>query len=226
MKYSFLFFPLLFSSFLFSQMAIVKDKDGWTNLRKSANAHSEIIYKVYENEVFWLGYNVTDSMLKHQEWIPVLIPKNKFSFHQTLQPYISGFIHRSRLMLLDELEEYAGNDFSFQYFTSPFDSTHKIIDTINKTCFTRINGRPIWGTDGNLPKTQVDSIAINLNGTDLHLHHIFYSDIYECTNNFTIYKSGDIFFVYQYNSDGAGFYEILWVFNEKGLMQRLIDNVI
>lgn len=44
-------FVLTFQSF-FGQVATIQDSDGWTNIHKSPNGKSEIIHKIYENEVF------------------------------------------------------------------------------------------------------------------------------------------------------------------------------
>ena len=41
---------------------------------------------------------------------------------------------------------------------------------------------------------------------------------------FFIYKNGADYFVHQTNSDGAAYYEIVWVLNEKGLKQRLVGS--
>jgi hypothetical protein len=54
----------------------------------------------------------------------------------------------------------------------------------------------------------------------------FYEDIYEYTNSFKIYKNADNYFVYQWNSDGAGAYQIVWVFTKAGLKQRLVGSII
>lgn len=35
------------------QIAIIQDKDGFTNIRLKPNANAEIIYTISKNEVFW-----------------------------------------------------------------------------------------------------------------------------------------------------------------------------
>lgn len=89
-----------------------------------------------------------------------------------------------------------------------------------------IDGRPIWGADGELPKVEVVDINITIDGNEVPIHKVFFSDIYECTNNFEVYKNGDTYFVYQRNSDGAGSYEIVWVLDKTGLKQRLVGTII
>ena len=85
---------------------------------------------------------------------------------------------------------------------------------------------PIWGTDGGLPKTEVVDIKVTIAGNEVPIHKVFYADIYECTNDFEVYKKGETYFVYQRNSDGAGSYEIVWVLDKNGLKQRLVGTII
>ena len=207
----------------FGQVAIIQDPDGWTNVRKTPDGKSEIILKVHENEVFWYDYEETD---QKQDWISIYMPKNDYCLCKSEPNYIVGFIHKSRLLPLEKLYSYQDKDFSFRYALSDFDSTNRIIDKQDEKWVTAINGRPVWGTDGNFPKTQVDNIEIKIDGRVIEIHKVFYSDIYECDNEWSIYKNGDTYFVHQWNSDGAGAYEIVWVFDKNGLKQRLVGTMI
>ena len=40
-----------------------------------------------------------------------------------------------------------------------------------------------------------------------------------------VYRSGDTYFVQQWNSDGAGAYELVWVLTKEGLQPRLVGNI-
>lgn len=207
----------------FGQVATIQDPDGWTNVRKAPDGNSEIILKVYENEVFWYGYEKTD---KEQDWISVYIPKNDYCLGKSDSNYIVGFIHKSRLLPLEKLKEYTGNDFTFEYQLSDFDSTNRIIDKQDGKWVTAIDGRPVWGTDGNFPRTQVDDIKVIIGEQEINIHEVFYSDIYECDNRISIYRNGNTYFAHQWNSDGAGAYEIVWVLDKNGLKQRLVGTMI
>ena len=159
---------------------------------------------------------------QNQEWISVFIPKNDYCLGNTEPSYIIGYIHSSRILPLDNLQKYTGNDFFFEYKLSEFDSTNRIIDKQDGKWVVAIDGRPAWGTDGNYPKVQVDDITLIINGKEINIHKVFYSDIFECDNQMLIYKNDETFFVHQWNSDGAGTYEIVWVFDQNGLKQRLV----
>ena len=207
----------------FGQVATIQDPDGWTNVRKSPDGKSEIIQRVYENDLFWYDYEEAD---QQKEWISIYIPKNDYSLGKSEPGYIVGFIHKSRLLPLENLQRYTGNDFTFEYELSDFDSTDRIIDKQDRKWITAIDGRTAWGTDGNFPKTQVDDIRVKIDGQEIEINKVFYSDIYECDNEISIYKNGDTYFVNQWNSDGAGAYEIVWVLDKNGLKQRLVGTMI
>jgi hypothetical protein len=66
---------------------------------------------------------------------------------------------------------------------------------------------------------------VTLKEQDINIHKVFYSDIYECNKNFSIYKNKESYMVYQWNSDGAGAYQVVWVFSNKGLEQRLVGSM-
>ena len=212
----------LIIQYSFGQVATIQDSDGWTNVRKEPTANSEIILKLYENEVFWFDYEPTD---KEQDWILVRIPKNKFSLGQNEPDLITGFIHKSRLLPIEKMEKYSGKDFLFKYEFSNFDSTNRIVDKQDGKWVIAIDGRPVWGTDGDVPNTIVNNIIVKIENKNITIHKVFYSDIYEVNDRFEVYKNGQTYFVYQWNSDGAGFYEIVWVLDKNGLQQRLVGAI-
>ncbi|WP_210462323.1 hypothetical protein [Rufibacter roseolus] len=212
---------LLTSAVAEAQVAIINDKDGFTNVREQPNGQSEIIYRISNNEVFWYGEEEDKG-----EWVTVYIPKNKFSFSSTQLDYLQGFIHKSRLLHLEKVQSYKGTDFSFEYVIEPFALKNRIVDKQEGKWVTAIDGRPVWGTDGNFPRTQVKDIKVKIAGRPIVLSKAFFEDIYECTNTFKIYQNGDTYFVYQWNSDGAGSYQIVWVFTKTGLKQRLVGSMI
>lgn len=204
------------------QVAIIQDPDGWTNVRKEPNGQSEIIHKIFENEVFWFDYEETDEI---QDWVSIFIPKNKFSLGKSEPYFITGFIHKTRLLPLENLQKNTGDDLIFRYELTSFNPTNRIIEKKDSKWIVAIDGRPVWGADGELPKVEVKDVAVKIKGIRIDIHKAFYSDIYECTNAFSVYKKGETYFVYQWNSDGAGAYQIVWVLDKNGLQQRMVGSM-
>lgn len=213
---------LLTAAMATAQVAIIQDKDGYTNVREKPNGQSQVIHKLYSNEVFWYDY---DEGRDTGEWVPVYIPKNSFSFSSIYPDYLEGFIHKSRLQPLDKIQPYKGTDIRFEYHLEPFSLNNRIVDRYNGAV-TAIAGRRVWGADGDFPKTQVKEVNAIVEGKKIEINKALYSDIFECTNSFNIYRNGNTYFVYQWNSDGAGAYQLVWVFTKDGLKQRLAGSMI
>ena len=207
----------LITQLSFGQVATIQDPDGFTNIRKAANGQSEIIHKIYQGEVFWYNYEAIE---EDKQWIPVYIPQND-SLHE-----IEGFIHISRLLILDKANEYSGKDFYFKYHLSPYDSTNREIVKSEGRWIVTIDGHRPWGIDGDPPHVQVDSIDIKINGEKIKIKEQYFQDVFEVSNDFKVIKTGQYFIVYQMNSDGAGGYCLAWVFDKNGLKQKLVGTLI
>lgn len=200
-----------------AQVAVIDDKDGYTNVRQEPDGKSEVIRKIMEGEVFFVGKETNG-------WRTVHLPFDKFSEDIIRRGTIRGYVHSSRIRMLEKMPKYAGNDCSFQYVTIPFSKDGKTIQMEGDTYVDRINQDFFWGTDGALPKVEVKALNITLEGKKIEVPDTLLKDIYEVSEAFDCYKIGDTYYVVQGNSDGAGYYEIVWVFNRNGLLQRLVGN--
>lgn len=199
-----------------SQFAIIDDDDGFTNVRLQPNSNSEIIYKLSRDEVF-----LYDILKSQNEWIRIYINENKFNLDVCDQEYIIGYIHRSRLKPIESLQKYTDDEFKFEYELKPFSFSNKICD-YNYGYISLVNGKRFYGTDGPTPKIEVANIIASLHGQNIEIAPILFQDLFECNDLITIYSIKDTYFVVQDNSDGAGYYGIIWVFKGNSLVQRLI----
>ena len=204
-----------------SQVAVIDDEGGYTNVRLEANTKSAIIYRLKADQVFWYGEDYYD---KKAKWTSVYITKNDFSIDGSPE-FLHGYVYKSEIRPLNEEKKYTGAALRFEYVMKPFSKKDKIIDYKNGW-ITAINGLKPWGIDGGTPKTEVDKINISLNENEIVVPKILVIDIYECDNEFDIYKIKDTYFVHQWNSDGAGSYEIVWVITKHGIKQRLVGTII
>ena len=75
MKKNYLIFILLFLTMnIFSQIGLINDPDGFTNVRKGKTTKSEIIHQIKENEVFFINVEYLDL---NSDWIKIWIPNNE-----------------------------------------------------------------------------------------------------------------------------------------------------
>lgn len=111
---------------------------------------------------------------------------------------------------------------------------HKITTMGNQ--IVKIDNKPIWGTDGELPKEQISSIFVKIGKDTILIPRSAYCDLYEpsmkwkegteSVGNLWIYYSKDNkrFYIAMANSDGAGFYEATLIIKNKKYAGRVLDD--
>ena len=101
---------------------------------------------------------------------------------------------------------------------------------------TKIDNKPIWGTDGELPKQQINSIYVKVGVDVIIIPRTAYQDLYEPSlswkesdkiiGNLRIFRSKDKNRIYiaMPNSDGAGFYEATLIIMNGKYFGRVLDD--
>jgi len=204
------FLSLLPQNVLGAEAAIIQDEDGYTNVRKEASTKSAIIYKLLDNEVFTAFYAT-----KGTQWIEV-------SYRDKQGKMSSGYVHRSRVLHLSELKEYKGKDIELSYETRAFDAEGQRIGKNENGGVATINGLPVWGTDGGLPRRETTAVNLTFKGKTITVDKSKFANLYEVNKDYTVYVKGDHYFIKQVHSDGAGGYQSVWVISQKGLQQLWI----
>lgn len=215
------YLTVLLSLFTFSlslgQTAVIKDKDGYTNVRSQPNSTSEILYKLPEDFIFLTFYFST-----HSNWIPVDIPKNAFSQTDSEQTMIKGYIHKSRVDYLND-HIYNGDQVSYSLVNKPFNKTnHQISYTSENRYIKTIDHLFPYGIDGFPPKTEIDSIQLSINGKSIDIPKHLTQDLFNCSTNYKIFKIKNTYYIEQWHSDGAGGYILVWAIKNNTIIQRLI----
>ena len=222
MKHLILLFFLI-SNVVFAQVieggafAVINDKDGYVNVRKEKSVHSKVLKKLDNNTlIFVLEYD-------------------KAYYGNWIYADNEGYIYNDRVKWIEKLPKIAkgitkGNTIVFEgkeiqvtLSTEKFDKDkhsfkyHKEYrDVIEK-----IDGKPFWGTDGNMPKRQYKSIEVKIRGKQVSIPQSAYNDLYESYlytefNSVHYDKDNDILYIVALNGDGAGAYMVCWQI-EKGV---------
>lgn len=214
---------LLISSYTFAQVnenyffAVINDKDGYVNVRKEKSVHSRVLKKLDNNTlIFVFVYDKAHD----GNWIYV---DNE------------GYIYNDRVKWIEELPKvakgvekknaihFSGKDIRVTLTSQKFDkSKHSF--KYNKEypdAIEKIDGKPFWGTDDEMPREEYKNIQIYINGKQISLPKSAYDDLYEPTfyteNNSVYYdKEHDSYYIVATNSDGAGTYMVCWQI-EKGI---------
>ena len=218
MKQLFILFLLLttnaFAQGPFGDYAVVKDKDGYVNIRAEESVKSKIVGTLPNNT---LVYGFFDKEYNPTNWIEV----------------DKGYVHQSRLKKINEFPSIgegkeketensitlAEKSISVTITRQPFDKTkHKITKKKHKEYSEYIiEGKRAQGLDGDLflPKNHYKSITVTINGKNVPIPKSAYDDLYEIgiwdTNNFAYYdEEDDILYIIAHNGDGYLAYEVCW----------------
>jgi len=213
----------------FGQFAIIADKDGFTNVRKSGDIGKNIIDTLTNGQIVYCLEG------ENPDWRPVDYEKNGKT--------LSGYIHNSRLFYFDKFRDIkyfslSENSIVFKFDTikltiikEPFlTNKNKLLyvktnDKINESKFlAKINGETFWGTDGDIPKYQYKKIRLQIGKKEIDLPfknmyepNLDYTKVNFDNKTNTIYITAD-------NSDGAGAYTVLWIVTN-GVFKRKIITI-
>jgi len=101
----------------------------------------------------------------------------------------------------------------------------------------RIDNKPFYGVDGQMPEKKIESIAVAVGNDSLQIPLSAFADLYEprfcgpdagsgkIVCNTRLYVSNDKrkIYIYMLNSSGKGGYEVTWVIEDKKYLRRVID---
>lgn len=214
---------LLYSHSLLAQFARMEDPDGYVNIRSRPAGSSPVRIKVYEDEVFWCFEPEGD-------WYPVDVFKNGTS--------VSGYIHQSRVRFIEQLpsvpvRERHANRIVFQnadlrvaFSTRKFVEREHTIQRSHPTgssFISTIDNRPLWGTDGNMPKEEYSQLTVTLGDQPVAIPKTEITNLFEPNLGSTAVhhdKASGRIYISSTNSDGAGGYVVLWMIKHGKFLSR------
>ena len=221
MKHLFILFFLLttnaFAQGPFGDYAVVKDKDGYVNIRAKENVKSKIVGTLPNNTLVYTFFDTTDDETGEEiffNWIAV----------------DKGYVHKSRLKMIGEFPSIgkgkkketensitiAEKGISVTLTRQLFDKTkHKITKKKHKDYEELIiDGKRAQGADF-IPEDHYKSIIVTINGKNVSIPKSAYDDLYEVamyTENNAVYydKEEDTIYIIAHNGSGAYAYEVCW----------------
>jgi len=205
------------------EFAVINDNDGFVNVRSSNEIKNNIIDKL-EN-----GFIVTHFGAEGN-WIHIDYQKNGKE--------LDGFIYKDRVkgvFKFTKIPKLKSSNNQIQF------SNEKIEITISERNFDKdkhtfkyfkgnlnqlnlIDGKIIFGTDGNIPKREYSSIEVKIDTLKILLPKKAIENLYEPNLNYTSVnfdEATETLYIQTLNGDGAGGYAVMWVI-EKGKFKKRI----
>jgi hypothetical protein len=218
MKPLYTFLLIFLSNLTFGQFAIISDKDGYSNIRSSAETENTITDKLENGHLIYCFENKGN-------WINIDYTKNNKE--------LNGKVYKDRVKLISDYKTIPQQSETANSVVYAKDSV-KIIVTQQKFdknkyrfCYYKdaedqielINGKRYWGTDGEEPSSAYKSILIYIGKKKINLpptalENLFEPSLYNTQINYD--SENNILYIQSMNSDGAGSYEVIWKI-EKGI---------
>jgi len=214
-----LFFLLTTNAFAqgpLGDYAVVKDKDGYVNIRAKESVKSKIVGTLPNNTLVYTLFDTIQDETGEEiffNWIAV----------------DKGYVHKSRLKKVQDFPSIGrakeqgnsititGKGISVTLIKQPFDKTKHKITKKDLGGYDQliIDGKEIYGGDDSLPQDHYKNITVTINGKNVPIPKSAYDDLYEIglytDNNFAYYdKEDDILYIIAYNGDGANAYKVCW----------------
>ena len=228
MKHLFILFLLLttnaFAQGPFGDYAVVKDKDGYVNIRAKESVKSKIVGTLPNNT---LVYGFFDKEFNPTNWIEV----------------DKGYVHQSRLKKIFDFRAIEGKvqgnsvifddkDVKVTITKQKFDKTKHKITKKDREGYDQliidgkeIYGMEIYGGDDFLPEDHYKSITVTMKGKNVPIPKSAYDDLYEIfyLDRFIFYdEEAEALYIYAFNGDASFAYQVCWQIVKGEYITRII----
>ena len=206
------------------EFAIIKDIDGFVNVRNTKNLNENNIVDKLEN-----GFVVTHFGAEGN-WILIDYEKNgKFQngyVYKDRVLNISKFTKLTKKQIIENEVILANRKVEIKITEKEFEKTKHSFKYYkeNPNQLYLIDEKEIFGTDGNIPKKEYNSIVIKIDTLKIELPNEAIENLYEPKLEFTnanFDEKTETYYIQSLNGDGAGGYAIIWII-EKGKYKKRI----
>ena len=224
MKHLMILFILLttnaFAQGPFGDYAVVKDKDGYVNIRAKENVKSKIVGTLPNNT---LVYGFFDKEYNPTNWIEV----------------DKGYVHQSRLKKIFDFRAIKGKvqgnsiifddkDVKVTITKQKFDKTKHKITKKGQGSYEQliIDGKEIiYGWDGSLAQDHYKSITVTMKGKNVPIPKSAYDDLYEIfyfSSSIYYDEEAEALYIYAVNGEAGLAYQVCWQIVKGEYITRII----
>ncbi|MBC9914187.1 SH3 domain-containing protein [Chitinophaga varians] len=210
-----------------AQFGIVRDKNGYTNVRQGAAISKKITDKVLDGEVVYMWE-------REGEWCDINYRRNG--------EIMGGFVHGSRVKMLEDVFDkikirqqdetnavFQQDSVTVMFTTRSFvEKAHQIGRSKTDDGYSiveKIDGKQFYGCDGGLPTQEYNTFTIQIGNRAVVVPDKAIRDLYQPNPELTaVYydRKNDRLYITATNSDGAGSYEVLLQFDHGVYTSRAI----
>ena len=206
--------------------AVVKDKDGYVNIRAKENVKSKIVGTLPNNT---LVYGFFDKEFNPTNWIEV----------------DKGYVHQSRLKKIFDFRAIEGKeqgnslvfddkDVKVTITKQKFDKTKHKITKKGQGSYEQliIDGKEIiYGESGSLTQDHYKSITVTMKGKNVPIPKRAYDDLHgilydRYLNRFIYYdEEAEALYIYAVNGEAGLAYQVCWQIVKDKYITRIIEQL-
>ena len=204
----------------FGDYAVVKDKDGYVNIRAKESVKSKIVGTLPNNT---LVYGFFDKEYNPTNWIEV----------------DKGYVHQSRLKRIFDFRAIEGKeqgnsvifddkDVKVTITKQKFDKTKHKITKKEHDGWTEliIDGKKMYGIEDELlPDDHYKSITVTMKGKNVPIPKSAYDDLYQIfyfSSSVYYDKEAEALYILAHNSENASAYEVCWQIVKGEYITRIV----
>ncbi|MDR6919411.1 MULTISPECIES: SH3 domain-containing protein [Chryseobacterium] len=206
-----------------AQFAKIVDKDGYVNIRKNADAKSDIAGKVNSGEIIYVydrdesskNWLMVDYPVKNRDLISGYVYNSRIRYIESYPRVPSVSVNESKTVLASKniKVEIIAEPFSYKENKKYFSSSRRDMQLTDL-----YKGKPVWGTDGTIPRTHYKSITVKIGNSTVEIPAAETENLFNVNTEFTecyFDSENETLYISMVNSDGAGGYAVLFKI-EKG----------
>jgi hypothetical protein len=211
------------------QLAIIKDPDGFTNVRAGSSVNTKIIGKFHDGDVFTYGN-------EQNGWVKVMYYPADSSDRVSFE----GYIHKDRLLPIDQLHCIIQNEktvknghltlhkdsLTVELMTAPFRPAQHVLRK-EDNLIQKIDSKRPLGTDGEMPLEKLTRLRMTIGDHAVDIPAAAWDNLYDPTLEtcgiFVDTRTGFLYVHLLSNRSAAGGYEMVWVFKNDRYIRRYVD---
>jgi len=208
------FILVVLSNLAVAQFAVIDDKDGYCNIRRTAALGNNVQDKLENGHFVYI-------MESDGNWVNVDYDlKDQHNIN-------NGFVYKDRLKVVTAFEKvgmlskgannavFKNDSIKVTVTSQPFDKTKHTFtyDKEMKDFIGKIDGKQAWGTDGNMPAVEFKAITVMLGSKTMMLPKLALENLFEAhiaTMEVNYDKTNNTLYIQASASDGAGSYFVIW----------------
>lgn len=210
----------------FAQFAVIKDKDGYCNVRDIKGKKKNILDKLNNGHLIYCFGN-------EGKWTSIDYPKHKMNL--TGKIFLNRYTYINEYKRITKQKRTKGNKVSFKRDSIKVTVTQQKFDRTKHSYtyykeFKRqiefIDNKRFWGTAGAFPSTEYKSIEINICNRIVILPPSALECLYQINLHYTQVHydtKNDILYIQAGNGDGAGAYDVIWKIEKGVYKERFIE---